>query len=323
MQQTCRHELPIDQCGLCQPREAAPAPAAASAVSVEDPHPKVYSEISVGREGVERGTVELATYRQRYPTLLDAMERDVSELLETGIISAAVKLRAETRQHLNGTEFPMYFVGDLDAPIVLVHLNPKQPDVLEDLHSGDFAFDSIEAYFDAHRHFGEYAYGRFSTGKHYSRFDAKQIRFLRPFGLIDFVEESSASDRATNLERAIDTKLQMELIPYGSRDFNAKRFSVRALASHVDRLLGVIAAVERKFVIFCGSVFEPVFGKYVVKQHEFYLPTSQGTDRQKSRFANLVIPTSSGEIKAGLAHSWPRQGIPMTAYGEEVKARYE
>lgn len=34
------------------------------------------------------------------------------------------------------------------------------------------------------------------------------------------------------------------------------------------------------------------------------------------------IPHEGREIVTGLAHSWPRQGIPMTEYGIEVRARY-
>lgn len=286
-------------------------------------HPKVYSEINVGDEGIKRATVELPGYRERFPDLLRSMEADVDELLATGRISQARLLSDQTRQHLNHTEFPMYFVGDLDARVVLVHLNPKQPDVDEEVHGADYAFGSFEAYFDAHRHFGEYAYGRFATGRHYSRFDAKQIRFLRAFDAIQFEDEMDSDAKWRNLERVIDHKLQMELVPYGSDAFVAKGFTRRVLEPQLTRLLSVIAAVPRDFVIFCGSAFEPVLETFIIDMHEFFLPTAEGTDRQKSRFANLMIPSESGDIRAGLAHSWPRQGIPMIAYGLEVAARYK
>jgi hypothetical protein len=320
----CRHELPLAQCGVCSPRgqPVLVKPKVADKPAGKKQHPKVYSQIVVGEEGIKRATVELPGYRERFPALLRSMEADVSELLTSGRISQAISLSEQTRQHLNHTEFPMYFVGDLDARIVLVHLNPKQPDVDEDVHEGPHAFSSFEAYFDAHRHFGEYAYGRFATGRHYSRFDAKQVRFLRAFDAIEFQDDDSEEAKWTNLERVIDHKLQMELVPYGSDAFVAKGFTRRVLEPQLARLLSVIGTAPRDFVFFCGSAFEPVLEPFMVDMHEFFLPTAAGTDRQKSRFANLVIPSASGEIRAGLAHSWPRQGIPMTAYGLEVAARY-
>ena len=48
---------------------------------------------------------------------------------------------------------------------------------------------SFEEHFDAYRRFGAGMYGPDSPRTHRSPFDHKQIRFLRPFGVIDFVED--------------------------------------------------------------------------------------------------------------------------------------
>ncbi len=115
-----------------------------------------------------------------------------------------------------------FFTGDLDASFVLVHLNPKQRDVTSD-EPADFPlpFRSFEEYFDVCRHFGARMYGSESSRTHRSQFDLKQVRFLEPFDVIDFVEEKTREDRFTNLERLFDCKLQLELIPYGSNSFSA------------------------------------------------------------------------------------------------------
>lgn len=286
-------------------------------------HPKVYSEIKSSEDGGARAAREIAELETRYPSLLKHMRRDVEELLATRQISRAKELSAATGQRFNHSEFPMYFTGNLDASIVLVHLNPKQPDLEQELYEGDFGFASFEEYFDAHAHFGEYAYGSRSTGDHYSRFDAKQVRFLRPSGLIDFLDEDQPRAKETNLEAAIDKKLQMELVPYGSANFSTSGFTRKVLQPEFDRLMEVISAAERSYVLFCGSVFEPVLSPYITQDYEFRLEKADGTkEKNKSKFANLRIPFGGREIKAGLAHTWPRQGIPMGAYGREVFSRY-
>jgi hypothetical protein len=155
----------------------------------------------------------------------------------------------------------------------------------------------------------------------------KQIRFLRPFQVIDFVDErpDHRRDRLDNLERAIDRKLQLELIPYGSDSFSAADFVRRPalLRPHMERISNLIAATPRRYVIFCVAVFERLLAPYVVKSHKFGLPRGDGSPtRGAYHFANLVMPHRDGPITAGLAHSWASQGIPMSAYAAEVHRRY-
>lgn len=240
-------------------------------------------------------------------------------------MSRAVALSAETEQHFNHNEYPLFFTGDLDASFVLVHLNPKQTNNRAERFQGSFPNRSFEAYFDSCRHFGARVYGPASPRKHRSPFDRKQIRFLRPFGEIDFVEERTRADRFINLERVIDRKLQLELVPYGSDSFFDRELSEETLKPHYERLMSVIAARPRDYVIFCGVVFEPLLALVgeVEEEHKFHLKKKDGTlERQQSRFANVRLPYRGKLISAGLAHSWPRMGIPMAAYAEEIHDRY-
>jgi hypothetical protein len=260
---------------------------------------------------------------RRYPGLMGQARRDVEELLATGRIEPAAELARATGQHLNATVFPMYFTGDPDADVVLVHLNPKQDESTVKRARPPFAFASFEEYSDKHRHFGAWHYGPRATERHYEGFDAKQIRFLRPFSVLPFVEEDGRASRRLNLELVVDGKLQMELVPYGSRDFRTGRFPPQLVQEHFNRVFGVISARSRRYVFFCGSAFDPLIGRYAVDDHRFYLPPKGGgRDRNSSRFANLVIPFEGRVVKAGLCRTWPRQGIPMDAYGKEIAALY-
>jgi hypothetical protein len=263
-------------------------------------------------------------YKTRYGALLDEIRSDVEEFSRPGGLSSARTLSEATGQQFSHATWPLYFTGDLDAALVLVHLNPRVAPPINPADADPVRFASFEEYFDFHRFFGRRHYGPDSDRRHISPFDHKQIRFLRPFRVIDFVDEHDQRDRYTNLERVVDHKLQMELIPYGSPAFSTRGFTARTLASHWERLIGVLSAGPRRFVVFCGSIFETIVGDHVTDYHEFLLTKNDGTPtRQKARYANLAIPNPRGGVlHAGLAYSFARQGIPMTDYGRRCHSLY-
>jgi hypothetical protein len=244
---------------------------------------------------------------------------DLDDLRDRGRMRRAATLSEATGETLSDTEDPMYFNGDLDAPFVLVHLNPKQT---EDAGpgAGEPRNETLDEYYAAHRYFGARHYGPDPTVRHISPFDHKQIRFIRPFGVIDFTD-----DTRDNLRRVIDDKLQLELIPYASFSFSAHRYEAAVLRPHFERLMATITAHPRRYVIFCGSVFEKLLPPGSLgEQHAFHLPKADGSETKgRVRFANLHIPWDGQKVQAGLAHSWALQGIPMPAYGEAIAALYD
>ena len=122
----------------------------------------------------------LRLYAERYAPLISDMAADLQELLTTGTISGARRLTAATGQHFNADRLPLFFTGDLDAQVVLVHLNPKQPNTPVQPPTGQIPVRTLEEYFDSSRHFGARMYGPSSPRTHRSVFDHKQIRFLQP-----------------------------------------------------------------------------------------------------------------------------------------------
>lgn len=233
---------------------------------------------------------------------------NIEELIATGTMHQAVELSAATGQRFNANQTPLFFVGDLSARLVVVYFNPYQVE-------GSNKPRSFEEYWESCAHFGERTYGP-GAEKHRDRFDRKQWEFLRWFGAVD----------CSSLARFMDSKLQLELIPYGSRQFRSTGFSAAVLRPHIDRLLGVIAEVPRDYVLFCGRLFEEVFGAYVVERFRFRLTKRNGQPmRQSSGFATLAIPYQGRVIYAGLAPSFARQGFYgslMAAYGQQCAALY-
>lgn len=257
-----------------------------------------------------------------YDELLAAISADLRDLAVLGYMRGAVDLSAATGQHFNSASLPHYFTGDLSAGIVLVHLNPRQLDFSPEARWED-PTPSLEQYIDEFSHFGRRMYGPSSPRSHKSPFDHKQVRFLRPFGVVDFVPDDAPDSKYRNLELMCDAKLQLEIVPYGSRTFRVYGKSVNALAGHSARLLNVIAAQERSYVVFCGTVFDRLLSPYVARRHEFRLPKGDGSlTKDRYNFANVVLPHPNGDLRAGVASSFAQQGIPMAAYAAECAARY-
>jgi len=271
-------------------------------------------------------SAEVAGYEARYPRLMSDMREAWEQLAGGGKLRGALELESATGEPFDADALPQFFTGDLDARFVLVHLNPKQHDTPWARNHSKAS--SFEEYVLAQRWFGRRHYGPGASAWH-SSFDHKQIRFLQPFGLIEFVAHDEDGRRASliNLERVVDQKLQLELIPYASSAFRTNELKrVRGMLEvHYERMVSVITAAPRDYVIFCGSIFEDLLDRQVLdrRPHAFLLKKADGTPmRQKSRFSVITLRTPSGNITAGIAHSWARQGIPMRAYAEEIKARY-
>lgn len=251
--------------------------------------------------------------------LLADCRADVEELIATGRISRAAELAERTGMDLDPACFPMYFTGAFESRLVLVHLNPKLSPRL-----GGPRFDGFDEYFDAHRRFGYHHWGQDPTYR--SAFDHKQVRFLRPFGVIDFLPGEDPAAKRRNAELAIDAKLQMELVPYPSPTFPTQRFGGEVLRAHLERVLAVAAAYERDYVLFCGAVFDDLLERSGLVRsrhdHRFRLPTKNGTSKGEYQFSNVTVEHQGQPVRAGVARSFATQGLPMAAYGEACHALY-
>jgi hypothetical protein len=251
--------------------------------------------------------------------LLNEVRTDVNELLASGRIDRATELAQRTGVPFDSTYFPMYFTGAFEPKLVLVHLNPKLSNRL-----GGPLYANFDDYYEKHRRFGYHHWGMDSSYK--SAFDHKQVRFLRPFGAIDFNPETEPGHARANAALAIDKKLQLELIPYASPDFSAKDFWIDLLQPHFERVLGTIAAFPRDYVIFCGAVFDDLLklsGRETFRlDHEFLLATKQGMSKNEYRFSNVVFSYEGVSLRAGIARSFAIQGIPMSAYGAKCHELY-
>lgn len=247
-------------------------------------------------------------------------KQDLDDLRSGGEMRRATRLAELTGEELAADVLPMYFTGRFDAELVLVHLNPRL-----DPERARTAAPGLDTYLDEHVRYGHHTWG--TDPDYRSAFDHKQVRFLRPFGLIEFVPNESPAQKRENAKRVIDEKLQLELVPYASREFRTNRFQPQLLAPHFERVLNVIADHPRQVVLFCGSVFDRLLERSGLllarRDHEFRLAKTDGTRSQGLySFSNLLIDHHGMAIRAGLARQFAMQGLPASAYGQRCAELY-
>lgn len=221
---------------------------------------------------------------------------------------------------------PHFFTGNLNAELVLVHLNPKRK---KDTVSKSYAltkpmdngFNTFKDYLFYYQNFGKINYGLNSSRKHKSPFDHKQIRFLQPLNVLPF----SKNDVYYNLETVIDSKLQIELIPFGSNNFNYKKIGVNNIIPFIDRILNLIIGSERKYVIFCGAVFNEILTPYTIdkKKHTFKLKKKDGSFTVSTfELINLKLQINNRIIDCTVAPQFAKQGYPVNEYGKKISELY-
>lgn len=181
------------------------------------------------------------------------IELTLKEIKEEGHSIDARKLNER-----NGFDesHPQFFTGDLKSKFVVVHLNPKSNEETEERN-----FSNSEEYFAYWQNFGTHRYGNeYRTAnkkRKMSSFDKKQYSFFMQ-------EELGNSDSDWNkMERFINRKLQLEIIPFASKSFDSKKLQNDIFVKEAfNRVLSEIASEERAVIIFCGVIFKELIKSY-------------------------------------------------------------
>lgn len=273
-------------------------------------------------------------------TLDQKIQKDLEDLLFNHEISKAVELNRNNviKEQISTKGLPGFFAGNRKAKTVLVMLNPgcdaifadhKYPcDIcklkIDDKH-GLTTF--VKDYIDASTNFGKIDHWR------YDAFDIKQAQFLYPWKDSGITFPTGfPSDPNTFLdakEAVLTQKLQLELVPYCSRTFASNK--IDPLIPYVETLFDEIASCNRKYVIFCSTIFERLFKAYEKKYKGSILglsgnPTQgvlkrvNGTYTKNKYYCRKITITYNGKpLPAMIANSFPMQGLNgdlMRQYGK-------
>lgn len=248
----------------------------------------------------------------------ESMQKDFADWKQSGSCEQAKKLNDKIGEEYFDTATPHYFVGDPNADFVLVHLNPKRN---RESWGKSCKYSNFNEYLSFHKEFGKRVYGESSERKHKSPFDKKQVRFIRPFGVIDL----ESDDQYRNLEKVIDEKYQLELIPYGSPSFDYHTVYPTLIEPFIKNVLNEIGRLDRKYVIFCGTVFKQLLVPFVEKmdKHSFKLKKKDGGETKMNyEMINVEINTGETQFKAAIAPHYAIQGAPVEAYAKQIVKLY-
>ena len=239
------------------------------------------------------------------------------------LLPRGVDLNKKVGKEYFDTAFPHFFTGNIHAELVLVHLNPKRNESSWGIKwNEERKWSNFGEYWEHFAHFGEKHYG-VDNPTHKSNFDHKQVRFLKPFDenhLFGFNE-----DKYHNLKVAIDKKLQLELVPFGSPNFNYNEIGIENIEPFIERLIDLMLEANRKYIIFCGRVFEEILSNFIVKKetHTFKLKKNNGNDTENDfEIINIKLKHNNSEITACIAPQFAKQGYPVGRYGEKVRELY-
>ena len=267
---------------------------------------------------------------------------DLESLFNNNYIAEARKLNTDLSEHyFNENMQPMHFNGKLDAKTVLIMLNPgngydpKYPYSFEN-HKKDF--NSLEDF--QNRHIDSLVnFGLNHFNDKLDNFDLKQAAFLHNFKNLDF-EIPNEFWNNDNLKRiakinVLMDKLQLEFIPYASRDFkglldniNLARQNIVHLKKYIFRVFDAIIEHPRDNVIFCSKQFYNLFS-VCQEIEDFNAKIEMGSIREFKdtegkltlRFSKATIYYKDNIINAGIAHSFASQALPnaykkMMRYGD-------
>lgn len=244
---------------------------------------------------------------------LKFLKSNYIQWINEGSCHAAIRLNKSIGEEYFDTANPHFFSGNLKAKLIMVQLNPKR-------EKKDFfkkASNPFEYYLDFYSNYGKYVYGIGSKRNFKSKFDQKLIRFLKPMDLIDLY----SNDIFENLENVVDQKLQIELIPFGSPNFDYTKIPKAELDEYIEQILCLITSVERSCIIFGGRVFSRILSPFIISKelHRFKLQKVNGEySKNKYEIEKLSLSFEGKSFNAFIATHFAIQGMPVQAYGRKL-----
>ncbi|MBV7439992.1 hypothetical protein KRX57_01005 [Weeksellaceae bacterium TAE3-ERU29] len=265
----------------------------------------------------------------------------IRSVKENGKDERAVSLNEKLGTDFNPKSKYFLFNGNPKAKTVFVMLNPGTDKDNEMFSTKAFkdksAKDIVEEIIKSNEEYAITDYDRLDN------FDTKQSAFFNDWENtgIDIIKNFWETDKKENPEvwkdakrNVLKDKLQLELIPYGSRKFaglfNSQKLAdknVPHILEYVENLFKIITEHERNIVLFGSKQFYYIFkalkklGWNVDILHNEVKFEIEGL-KNKATFSVFEIEYNNKKIKAGIAHTFPNQSLPnaykqMSLYGKK------
>jgi hypothetical protein len=276
-------------------------------------------------------------------TLDDRITKDLTELYNNGALNGSISDAAGLKRVIKGgvstKGLPGHFTGDRSAPTVFVTLNPGKDVAAANKNLKceicKFNIDTsspekfISSYVASRIDFGNKTKG--------SAFDVKQARFLQAWPKdsgIDFPQNFPAERKSypEAKKNVLLQKLQLELVPYCSKNFVVDQNAIAKLLPFIETLFTEIFSAERKYVIFAGNIFEQLFELYKSETNASYsicflrhsnkeitFPSSSYTIQSNCCVCEISRNADGKTIRALIANTFPHSrlaGKGMSDYGK-------
>ena len=272
-------------------------------------------------------------------TLDERIKKDLTEVYNGKELSGAKKLSGLVEVSTFG--LPQHFTGNRKAETVIVMLNPGKDTAKADRQrkenidaAKDFDKKDVDSFINSYiktlKDFGKIDYNRLDN------FDLKQAYFLKAWtnsgiALPDELKKSEETMKKAK-EAVISQKLQLELIPYCSRQFSITNPKIDLICEYVETLFDEIFAHKREYIIFGAGIFERVFkaynkikGKTVIDLNGKKVKTPLKKINGSCRV--IKISWNGEERRAIIAYTFPSQALPnapdlMEKYGKFCFEKY-
>lgn len=280
-------------------------------------------------------------------TLKERIKKDLTELFNGRPVSEAIRL--PKKLHFSTRGLPQHFIGNRKAKTVLVMLNPGL-----DSKKADKCFLCMTCHYNrknAPTFIRYYIREKERSGNmdrmRLDPFDLKQAAFLLtwkgsgiglPRSFTGIKDKDSEKTRRDAKEAVLMNKLQLELIPYCSSTFDSKQFRIagnpyKTLIPFLRTILDEIVSRERKYVVFCSAVFEPLFREYEHQHPGTFSgldekPVSKRIAKYSGRCRVVCIHYNNRDQMAIIAHTFPSHsfsggGLNMVKYGKFCFQQYQ
>lgn len=194
----------------------------------------------------------------------ERIKEDLKGLYDgTGMVRAR-RLSQKLKINFSAKGEPAHFFGNREANTVIVMLNPGSSCKVAETNMQElferWKCKSLKSFIGSYMDHRANAAGRCPECCRYDAFDVKQAAFLKGWegsGIVLPTSFASEKDKLLAKKNVLLQKLQLELVPFASKTFapkNKKEFE--ALFPYLKDCIDEIFAKKRKYVIFCGRVFE-------------------------------------------------------------------
>ena len=269
----------------------------------------------------------------------ERIKGDLKGLYDGAGMERARRLSQSLKLKFSAKGEPAHFFGNRGANTVVVMLNPgssckeaeeKMKELIE-----RWKCKSLKSFIDSYMDHKANAAGRCPECCRSDAFDVKQAAFLKRWkgsGIVLPTSFASEKEKLQAKKNVLLQKLQLELVPFASASFSPKsKKELKVLLPYLEDCIDEIFSKKRKYVVFCGRVFEQLLKMFNDGDVASVILSKKRSERLQNFNGNCsvaIIQYKGKTQKALIAHTFASRALPnaldlMEKYGEFCYKNFE